>query len=214
VSGLSLDDQEESLAAVVADRGWVHLEHVTDPGLSGRKLTNRRGLLSALDELDRGEADVLVASKVDRVARSTTDFARLLDRAEKKGWKILVLDVDCDTTTAAGRLVVEVVSAAAAFESRRIGERVKATHVVRKAQGKRAGQPPQLPDRVRRRIVRERERGRTLAAIADKLNGDRVPTASGNGHWYPSTIAHVVRSVALDEELERRRRRGSTRERH
>jgi DNA invertase Pin-like site-specific DNA recombinase len=100
-----------------------------------------------------GDADVLVASKVDRVARSTTDFARLLDRSEKKGWKVVVLDVDVDTTTAAGRLVVEVVSAAAAFESRRIGERVKATHAVRKAQGKRAGQPPLLPDKVRRRIA-------------------------------------------------------------
>ncbi|HXY27505.1 MAG TPA: recombinase family protein, partial [Acidimicrobiales bacterium] len=133
-SGLSLDDQEETLAAVVAQRGWTHVAHITDPGLSGRKMSNRKGLQDALDRLDRGDADVLVASKVDRVARSTTDFARLLDRAEKKGWKVVVLDVDVDTTTAAGRLVVEVVSAAAAFESRRIGERVKATHAQRRAQ--------------------------------------------------------------------------------
>jgi len=199
-SGLSLDDQEETLAAVVAQRGWTHVAHITDPGLSGRKMSNRKGLQDALDRLDRGDADVLVASKVDRVARSTTDFARLLDRAEKKGWKVVVLDVDVDTTTAAGRLVVEVVSAAAAFESRRIGERVKATHAQRRAQGKRAGQPPMLPQRVRRRIVRERAKGRSLAAIADELNAKGVPTARG-GQWYPSTIAHVVKSVALDEEL-------------
>jgi len=200
-SGLSLDDQEGSLALVVAQRGWTHAGHVTDPGLSGRKMTNRRGLLDALERLDRGEADVLVASKVDRVARSTTDFARLLDRAEKKGWKVVVLDVDVDTTSAAGRLVVEVVSAAAAFESRRIGERAKATHAVRKAQGKRAGQPPVLPDKLRRRIVAERSKGTALKAIADKLNEEGVPTAREGGRWYPSTVAHVVRSVALDKEL-------------
>lgn len=200
-SGLSLGDQEETLAAVVAQRGWIHLDHVTDPGISGRKMTNRRGLLAALERLDRGEADVLVASKVDRVARSTTDFARLLDRAEKKGWKVVVLDVDVDTTTAAGRLVVEVVSAAAAFESRRIGERVKATHAVRRAQGKRAGQPPLLPDKVRRRIVRERAKRLSLGAIATQLNEEGVPTATGKGEWHASTVAHVLRSVALDEEL-------------
>jgi DNA invertase Pin-like site-specific DNA recombinase len=202
-SGLSLDDQEETLAAVIAQRGWVHLAHVTDPGLSGRKMTNRKGLQSALDQLDRSEADVLVASKVDRVARSTTDFARLLDRAEKKGWKVVVLDVDVDTTTAAGRLVVEVVSAAAAFESRRIGERVKATHAQRRAQGKRAGQAPLLPQKLRRWIARERAAGRSLRSIADELNVTGKRTARG-GSWHASTVAHVVRSVALDEELTRR----------
>ena len=209
-SGLSLDDQEGTLASVVAQRGWVHVAHVTDPGLSGRKMTNRRGLLDALDRLDRGEADVLVASKVDRVARSTTDFARLLDRAEKRGWKVVVLDVDVDTTTAAGRLVVEVVSAAAAFESRRIGERVKATHAIRKAQGKRAGQPPLLPDEVRRRIANERAKGRSLGAIAKMLDDEGVPTASKGGHWHASTVAHVLQSVALDEELVEIRLRGSS----
>jgi DNA invertase Pin-like site-specific DNA recombinase len=204
-SGLSLGDQEDSLAAVVAQRGWTHVDHVTDPGLSGRRISNRRGLLDALDRLDRGDADVLVASKVDRVARSTADFARLLDRAEKKGWKVVVLDVDVDTTTAAGRLVVEVVSAAAAFESRRIGERVKATHAIRKAQGKRAGQAPVLPDKVRRRIQRERAKGLSLAAIANKLNEERVPTVSDTARWHPSTVAHVLRSIALDADLAARK---------
>lgn len=205
-SGLSLDDQEETLASVIAQREWVHLAHVTDPGLSGRKMTNRKGLQGALERLDRGEADVLVASKVDRVARSTTDFARLLDRAEKRGWKVVVLDVDVDTTTAAGRLVVEVVSAAAAFESRRIGERVKAVHAQRRAQGKRAGQAPILPQKVRRQIARAREGGRSLRSIADELNAKGVATAR-DGRWHPSTVAHVVHSVEIDEELAEAKRK-------
>ena len=144
-SGISLDDQAEKLAEVVTSRGWVHVAHLTDAGLSGRKMTNRKGLLDALARLDRGEADVLVAAKIDRVSRSTTDFAKLLDHAEKKGWKLVVLDADVDTTTAAGRLLVDVVSAAASFESRRIGERQRAVHAVRRSQGKRAGQAPTPP---------------------------------------------------------------------
>lgn len=205
-SGISLDEQEESLAEVVSSRGWVHVAHLTDPGVSGRKMTNRKGLLDALARLDRREADVLVAAKIDRVSRSTTDFARLLDHAEKKSWKIVVLDVEVDTTTAAGRLVVEVVSAAASFESRRIGERQKAVHAVRRSQGKRAGQAPLLPDAVRSRIASERAAGKSLNAIAAALNDDAVPTAKG-GRWYASTIQHVLRSIEVDEDLAKVRSR-------
>jgi DNA invertase Pin-like site-specific DNA recombinase len=150
--------------------------------------------------LDRHEADVLVAAKIDRVSRSTTDFARLLDHAEKKGWKVVVLDVEVDTTTAAGRLVVEVVSAAASFESRRTGERQKAVHAVRRAQGKRAGQAPILSDEIRSRIRDEHGVGKSLNAIARTLNEGSVPTARG-GRWHASTIKHVLRSIEVDEAL-------------
>ena len=199
-SGISLDEQEESLAEVVSSRGWIHVAHLTDPGVSGRKMTNRRGLQDALARLDRQEADVLVAAKIDRVSRSTSDFARLLDHAEKKGWKIVVLDVEVDTTTAAGRLVVEVVSAAASFESRRIGERQRAAHAVRRSQGKRAGQAPILPASVRSRIAADRDAGKSLNAIATALSDEGVPTAKG-GRWYASTVQHVLRSIEVNRNL-------------
>jgi DNA invertase Pin-like site-specific DNA recombinase len=178
--------------------------HLADPGVSGRKMTNRRGLQDALTRLDCKEADVLVAAKIDRVSRSTTDFARLLDRSEKKGWKIVVLDVEVDTTTAAGRLVVEVVSAAASFESRRIGERQRAAHAVRHSQGKRAGQAPILPASVRSRIASEHAAGRSLNGIAADLNCEGVPTAK-DGRWYASTIRHVLQSIEVDADLAKAR---------
>lgn len=199
-SGISLDEQEESLAEVVRSRGWLHVAHMTDPGASGRKMTNRKGLQRALALLDGHEADVLIAAKIDRVSRSTTDFARLLDHSEKKGWKVVVLDVEVDTTTAAGRLVVEVVSAAASFESRRMGERQKAAHAVRRSQGKRAGQAPILSDEIRLRIGREHDEGRSLNGIARKLNDEGVATAKG-GRWHASTIQHVLRSIDCDRSL-------------
>ena len=40
-----LGDQAEALVAVVAERGWVHVGHVADPGVSGKRLANRPGLL-------------------------------------------------------------------------------------------------------------------------------------------------------------------------
>jgi DNA invertase Pin-like site-specific DNA recombinase len=123
-----------------------------------------------------------------------------LDKAEKKGWKLVVLDADVDTTTAAGRLLVDVVSAAASFESRRIGERQKAVHAVRRSQGKRAGQALLLPEVVRLRIAADRNAGESLNAIASALNDEGVPTAK-SGVWHPSTIKHVLRSIEVDGDL-------------
>ena len=122
---------------------------------------------------------MLVAAKIDRVSRSTTDFAQLLDQAEKRGWKLVVLDADVDTTTAAGRLLVDVVSAAASFESRRIGERKRPSMPMRRSQGKRAGQAPLLPDAVRLRIAAEHATGKSLNAIAAALNDEAFPPPGG-----------------------------------
>jgi DNA invertase Pin-like site-specific DNA recombinase len=124
----------------------------------------------------------------------------LLDHAEKKGWKVVLLDVEVDTTTAAGRLVVEVVSTAASFESRRIGERQRAAPAVRRSQGKRAGQAPILPASIRSRIATDRQAGKSLNAISTALNDEGIPTAKG-GAWYASTIQHVLRSIDVDQDL-------------
>jgi hypothetical protein len=50
-----------------------------------------------------------------------------------------------------------------------------------------------LPAKVERRIQRERAKGKTLAAIADGLNRDRVPTAQSGKAWYPATVRVVLR---------------------
>ena len=86
------------------------------------------------------------------------------------------------------------------FESRRIGERQKAVHAVRRSQGKRAGQAPLLPEAVRLRIAADRAAGRSLNAIAAALNHEGVPTAKG-GVWHASTIRHVLQSIEVDADL-------------
>ena len=65
---------------------------------------NRPGIRIALDLLNSGAADVLVASKLDRLSRSVLDFATLLQRSEREGWGLLLLDVQLDTTTLPGDL--------------------------------------------------------------------------------------------------------------
>jgi DNA invertase Pin-like site-specific DNA recombinase len=198
-SGLGLTDQLATVTAAIELKGWVLVHHAEDAGLSARTM-RRPALAEAVGMLDRGDADALVCAKADRLSRSLRDLATLLERAERRGWKLVLLDLDVDTSTPAGELLANMLGSAARFESRRIGERVAAAHRVRRAQGKRAGQAPVLPANVRARIAAERAAGKSLPTIAAGLNAEGVPTAKG-GTWHPSTVAHVLRSIALDAEL-------------
>ena len=55
-----------------------------------------------------------------------------------------------------------------------------------------------MAEEVSQRIVSERAAGRTLAAIADGLNAEGVPTARNGARWYPSTVKAVLISAELD----------------
>jgi len=199
-SGLGMDAQQAAIEAEAAHRGWELVEVATDAGLSGSTMRRRPALRAVLDRLDRGEADVLVVAKLDRLARSVVDLGAILARARKHGWALVALDLGVDTSTSTGELVANVMMSVAQWERRRIGERVGDTHAQRRRRGLRAGEPPRLPDDVRRRIASEVAAGRSLRAIAEGLAADDIAPLRG-ARWHPSTVRHVARSVALDRVL-------------
>ena len=199
-SGLGLTDQLAQANAAVAGRGWTVVHYAQDAGLSGKTVDHRPGLVEALTMLDRGDADVLVVAKLDRLSRSVVDFAKLMERATKRGWSVVCLDLGVDTSTPSGQLMANVMAAFAQHERALIAERTRASHAVRRQRGQRAGQLPELPEDVRQRIGAEVTAGRPLLGMADDLNREGVPTARG-GRWHASTIAHVMRSLAKEREL-------------
>ena len=107
-------------------------------------------------------ASALIVSKLDRLSRSTKDFATLMERAQKSGWAPVVLDLGVDATTPAGELVASVMVSAGQWERRAIGQRTKEALAAEKAQGATLGRPRSLPVNVRRRILRMRAKGPTL----------------------------------------------------
>lgn len=197
-SGAGLDAQRAAIEAEVSRRGWAPCCLVTDVA-SGKSMNGRPELGRALDALDRGEAKVLVVSKLDRLARSTVDFARIAERAERHGWNLIALDVNVDTTTASGRLMLDVVAAFASYERRLISDRTRAALQARKSQGQRLGRPVTLPDDIRARIVTARTGGETFAGIAAALNADGIATARGGARWYASSVRAVMMSIELDK---------------
>jgi DNA invertase Pin-like site-specific DNA recombinase len=195
-SGAGLDAQRAALQAEADRRGWA-LELILEDGLSAKDL-NRPALVAALSRLDRGEADLLMVSKLDRLSRSVKDFGGLLERASKRNWSVLCLDLGVDTTTPVGEFTANVVVSASQYERRLIGQRTKDALAARKAAGVKLGRPRSLSDAIVGRIVEAQGAGQSLSGIARELTNEGVPTAQGGRRWYASTVAAVLRSVEAD----------------
>jgi DNA invertase Pin-like site-specific DNA recombinase len=127
------------------------------------------------------------------LSRSVVQFGHLLDEASKKKFNVVALDLGLDLSTPQGELVANLIASVAQWERRIVGERTREALAVKKAQGVRVGRPPTLPAKVVRRMQRERAAGKSLAAIADKLNADGVPTAQGGRRWYAGTVRYTLR---------------------
>lgn len=184
--GASLDAQRTALTAEAERRGW-DVEVVADEGLSAKTL-NRPGLVAALARLDRKEADYLMSVRLDRVSRSVSDFAGLLDRAGRKGWGLVLQSPNIDTSDPAGRFTVNVLASAAQYERELIGARTKEGMAQRKAEGVVLGRPRTMAPEVVARIKAERATGQSLRGIAEGLNADGIPTAQGGAKWHASTV--------------------------
>ena len=84
----SLDAQHEACSTYIASQrheGWKLIKRrFDDGGISGGTL-ERPALQSLLADVDQGLVDMIVVYKIDRLTRSLSDFAKLIDRLEAKG---------------------------------------------------------------------------------------------------------------------------------
>lgn len=199
-SGAGLDAQAAKIHQLCEARGWELLDTFTDEGISGGSAALKRPSLSvALAVMAAGEADVLVVPKLDRLARSVTMLAGLMDLADAQGWQLVITDADVDTTTAGGRLVANVLGSVAEWERAIIRERTRDALQARKAAGARLGRPVVLPQQVRERVAELRSQGLSLRGVAAQLTTEGVPTATG-GDWHASTVRKVLGSLELDAQ--------------
>jgi DNA invertase Pin-like site-specific DNA recombinase len=201
--GVSLDVQERTLINAAEFHGFSTWEVIREEGRSGKSIKGRPVLTDALTRLENGEAAALIVTRIDRLARSTTDFLDIVDMANKKGWRLIMLDLNLDTSTYQGRFVVTVMSALAEMERGIIAARQKDVHKDRRDRGivwgVDMGPKNKTPLDIRERILLERSSGRSYRQIADGLNKDEVPTQNGKV-WYASTVKNIVDATTEDKE--------------
>jgi DNA invertase Pin-like site-specific DNA recombinase len=111
---------------------------------------------------------------------------------QKQGWALVALDCALEPTTPAGEAIANLLATFAQCERREISQRTRAALARKRSQGVRLGRPPTMSPYATERIRRERAAGKSLAAIANGLNADRIPTAQGGRRWYPATIRYTL----------------------
>jgi DNA invertase Pin-like site-specific DNA recombinase len=207
-SGLGLEAQEAAVRSWAAYRGVEVVAVEVDVCSGAMPPTDRPGFGRALARLGRGQADCLVAAKLDRVTRSSRGLVDVLDLAREHGFALVLLDPEVDTTSPAGRFMVGILAEVAALERELIRERTRQALRAKRQRGERQGPGPKLDPALRGWIAAEVTGGRSKKSLARELNDRGVPTASGRGRWYPSTILAVCRSVDYQRELEAAARGG------
>jgi DNA invertase Pin-like site-specific DNA recombinase len=160
--GQSVDAQVKQLRAAGAEK--VYRETA-----SGAR-ADRAQLRRVLAHLDKG--DVLMVTRLDRLARSTRDLLNTLAAIADKGAGFRSLgDTWADTTTAHGRLMLTILGGLAEFERELIRARTSEGRERAKAKGVKMGRKPKLTDHQRKEAIKRRDRGEeTLAEIGRSYN--------------------------------------------
>src|SRR5215210_6110688 len=165
----SLDSQREASEAYVksqAHEGWRCLPaRYDDGGFSGGSM-ERPALQRLLGEIRSRRIDVIVVYKVDRLTRSLTDFAKLVELFDAHGVSFVSVTQAFNTTTSMGRLTLNVLLSFAQFEREVTGERIRDKVAASKRKGMRMGGPVPLGYAVKdKKLVinpEEAERVRTI----------------------------------------------------
>jgi DNA invertase Pin-like site-specific DNA recombinase len=190
-----LEAQRKAIAAACRRHGWQPLERLEQTGAGANERT-RPGLEEALRTLEHSDATALVAAKQATLPQLLLDLAALLAAAQTQGWALVALNCAAEPATPASDATPNLVAAFAPFEQRLISRRTRQALARKRAEGVRLGRPPTIAPYVVERIRRERTAGKSLAAIADALNNDHVPTAQGGQRWYPATIRHTLKRTS------------------
>jgi DNA invertase Pin-like site-specific DNA recombinase len=127
-----------------------------------------RAQLEAALEFAR-EGDVLVTTKLDRLARSVADLMTIIQTLEQKQVGLRILNLGMDTQTPTGKLMLTVLGGVAQFEREIMLERQREGVAKAKAAGKYKGRKP-LATELRQKVVALSSNGIAKAQIARQLN--------------------------------------------
>lgn len=213
--GSSLAAQADKIRLYCELHGHELVGIESDPGASAKTL-DRPGLAAALTALRARTGDVegVVIAKLDRLTRSLRDWSALIDeffgdRPRQRRGLFSVSD-SIDTSSASGRLILNVLMTVAQWERETIGERTRDTLQSKIARRERVGKvrfgddlaadgrAVRANDAERDAIARMtawRTEGASYREICRRLDADGVATKEG-GAWRPATVRRILLRAA------------------
>jgi len=152
-----LEAQERDLKAAGVERVYKEQTSATGP---------RKALAEAIDYARDG--DTLVVTKLDRLARSVADLIEITKQLEARGASLRVLNLNLDTETPTGKLMLNLLGSIAQFERELMLERQREGIAKAKAEGKYKGRKPTARAKADE-VKRLAEQGITREQIAKQL---------------------------------------------
>lgn len=164
-AGQSLDVQLDKLKAARSDRVFMEKR-------SGRQADNRPELQACLSYVREG--DTLMVTRLDRIARSVLDLAKIADLLQRKGVTLRVLDQGLDTSTSEGKLMFNLLGAFAEFEAEIRKERASDGVALALQKGVKFGRRNALNTEQIRNLRRLRaEEGFSIGQLQDRFQVSR-----------------------------------------
>lgn len=212
----SLGAQKDRLEAYISSQdGWTLTRSYTDQ-VSGKTL-DRPGLGQALTDARNKRFELLLVFKVDRLARSTSGLVQVLEGLDAAGVAFRSVSEPFDTSTAAGRMMIQMLGVFAEFEREMIVERTKMGLAKKASKGEwTGGKPPYgysydidqkllVPIDKEAALIRQifdryAARKWGSARISKWLN-ERARTTRSGYAWTPKTILDVLRNPTYTGKL-------------
>jgi DNA invertase Pin-like site-specific DNA recombinase len=204
---LSLTHQEEKIRAYAVAQD-IKLSRLFNDAAESAKDLNRTAVQELLAEVEKGRIEHVIILKLDRLVRNVENLGYLLRLFEKKGVTLSAVQESLNTSTASGRMVVNLLGAIAEWERDTIAERTSAALGVKRAKNEKLGGIRPYGWAVK--LV-----GRTKTLVPDpkeqKIRASILAAAPGKGYqqvaldldaagikprkgvrWYASTVRSIV----------------------
>lgn len=217
-NGVSIAAQTDRIKQFVSATGRGKVDAVySDDGASGKDL-NRKSMQRLLNDVKAGKIGTIVVLKLDRLSRSLFDTLSLLKLLSKRGCSLLSVTEMLDTQSAAGSLLIQILSSFSEFERRSIADRVANAKAYRRRSGRVyttftpfgyrvvSGKLVARKDQQEALALMRRMRpggtvkGATLQVVCDELTRRKIAPPRGKA-WRPSSVRAVLNSRMAKDAL-------------
>lgn len=166
--GYSISAQRERLKAYCFAQDWQDFKFYVDEGISA-KTADRPQLKKLLQHIKEGIIDTLLVYKLDRLTRSVSDLNSILNELKEYNAVFRSATEVFDTSSATGRLFIQIVGSMAQWESDNLGERVRVGMMEKARQGHWSAQAPFGFKKLDKRLVVDEERKDTLLDMIERV---------------------------------------------
>ena len=203
---LTLGDQERMIRDYAGQAGMELVDMLTEVKSTNTDLRHPQ-LQKLMQGAARGDFDVLLIARLDRLTRNVRYLNALIDElCDKYGVDLVSIEEGLNTSDESGRLALSIIDIVTKWDTKRISDRTREIIARKRERGERVGHAPfgytykdkklvevAEEQRVAVLILEKRESGMSYHKIARMLNDEKIASKRG-GIWYAETVKTVYQS--------------------